>query len=97
MQQTECPEVKGRLSEGNRRGQLLRCSRREEKDITMVIGANEVVYTYWNTVDVTRPLFTVRQICLQGSRVLFGAKGGVMCNIENGHEPVRCRGQRLSP
>ena len=56
------------------------------KDITVVTGANEVVQTNWQTVDITRPLSSVRQICLQGNRVLFGAQGGVIYNIESGQE-----------
>ena len=57
-----------------------------EKDITMVTGTNEIVQTNWQTVDITRPLSSVRQICLQGNRVLFGAQGGVIYNIESGQE-----------
>ena len=55
-----------------------------EKDITMVTGANEVVQTNRQTVDITRPLPVVRQICLQGNRVLFGAQGGVICGVLGG-------------
>ena len=58
-----------------------------EKDITMVTGTNEIVQTNWQTVDITRPLSSVRQICLQGNRVLFGAQGGVIYNIESATEP----------
>ena len=57
-----------------------------EKDITMVTGANEVVQTNWQMVDITRPLSSVRQICLQGNRVLSGAQGGIIYNIESGQE-----------
>ena len=57
-----------------------------EKNITMVTGANEVVQTNWQTVDITRPLSSVRQICLPGDRVLFCAQGGVIYNIESGQE-----------
>ena len=46
----------------------------------MVIGANEVVQTNWQTVDITRALSNVRQIGLQGNRVLFGAQGGIIYN-----------------
>ena len=52
----------------------------------MVTGSNKVVQTNWQTVDITRPLSSVRQICLQGNRVLFGAQGGVIYNIESGEE-----------
>ena len=57
-----------------------------EKDITKVTGANEIVQTNWQTVDIARPLSSVRQICLQGNRVLFGARGGVIYNVESGQE-----------
>ena len=52
----------------------------------MVTGSNKVVQTNWQTVDITRPLSSVRQICLQGNRVLFGAQGGVIYKIESGEE-----------
>ena len=57
-----------------------------EKDICMVTGDGNTVMTNWQTVDITRPLSSVRQICLQGNRVLFGAQGGVIQNIETGKE-----------
>ena len=57
-----------------------------EKDITMVTGSNKVVETNWQTVDITRPLSSVRQTSLQGNRILFGAQGGVIYNIESGEE-----------
>ena len=97
-----CPEVKSRPSEGSRRGQMYttaggkNIANQGEKDITMVTGANEVVQTNWQTVDVTRPLSSVRQMCLQGNRVIFGAQDGVIYNIESGHEPpFWCREQCL--
>ena len=46
-----CPEVKSRLSQGSKRGQMYRAAggkkiaNQGEKDITMVTGANEVVQT----------------------------------------------------
>ena len=52
----------------------------------MVTGANDVVQTHWQTLDIPRPLSSVRQICLHGNRVLFGAQGGVIYNIESGQE-----------
>ena len=57
-----------------------------EKNIYVVTGDGEAVMTNWQTVDITRPLSSVRQICLQGNRVLFGAQGGVIQNIETGKE-----------
>ena len=65
-----CPEVKSRLSEGSRRGQMYtaaggkKIANEGEKDIPMVTGANEIVQTNWETVDITRPLSSVRQILL---------------------------------
>ena len=85
-----CPEVKSRPSEGSRRGQMYtvaggkKSANQGEKNITMVTGANEVVQTNWQTGDITRPLSSVRQICLQGNRSLCGALGGVIYNIESG-------------
>ena len=87
-----CPEVKSRPSDGSRRGQMFsaaggkKIANEGEKDITMVTGNSKVVQTNWQTVDITRPLSSVRQICLQGNRVLFGAQGGVIYNIESGQE-----------
>ena len=87
-----CPEVKSRPSEGSKRGQMYtaaggkKIAYKGEKDITMVTGESEVVQTNWQTVDITRPLSSVRQICLQGNRVLFGAQGGIIHNIESGQE-----------
>ena len=40
----------------------------------------------WQVVDVNRPLCSVRQICKQGNRVIFGEHGGVIQNITTGHE-----------
>ena len=57
-----------------------------EKDITTVTGSYNVVPTNWQTVDITRLLSSVRQICLEGNRVLFDAEGGVINNIESGQE-----------
>ena len=56
------------------------------KHVCMVTNNNEVVATKWQTVDTTRPLSSVRQICLQGNRVLFGAQGGVIYNLGSGKE-----------
>ena len=87
-----CPEVKSRPSEGSKRGQMYtaaggkKIANEREKEITMVTGTNEIVQTNWQTVDITRLLSSVRQICLQGIRVFFGAQGGVIYNIASGHE-----------
>ena len=93
-----CPEVKSRPPEGSRRGQLYiaaegkKIANEGEEDITRVTGSNKVVQTIWQTVDTTTPLSSVRQICLQGNRLLFGAQALVIYNIENsfaGGSPVR--------
>ena len=87
-----CPEVKSQPSEGSKRGQMYTAAggkkipNEGEKHLQMVTNANEVVQTNWQTVDITRPLSSVRQICMQGNRVIFGAHGGVIYNIETGHE-----------
>ena len=52
----------------------------------MVIKANKLVQTNCQTVDITTALSNVRQICLQGNRVLFGAQGGITCNIDKRQE-----------
>ena len=57
-----------------------------EKSNTMMTNENDIVGTTWQTVDVNRPLPSVRQICQQGRRVIFGAHGGVMQNVSTGHE-----------
>ena len=72
-----CPEVKSGPSEGSRRGQMYtaaggkKIANEGEKDITMVTGASEIVQTNWQTVDITRPLSSVRQICLEGNTECF--------------------------
>ena len=69
-----CPEVKGRPSEGSRSGQMYiaaggkNIANEREKDITMVAGGKNVVQTNWQTVDITGPLSSVRQICLPGNK-----------------------------
>ena len=88
-----CPEVKSRPSEGSRRGHMYtaaggrKIANEGQKDITMVTESKNVVQTNWQTVDITRPLPSMRQICLQRNGVLFGAHGGVIYNIEGRQEP----------
>ena len=87
-----CPEVKSQPSEGSKRGQKhtaaggKKIANEGEKNLQMVTSADDIVQTNWQTVDITRPLSSVRQICLQGNRVIFGAQGGVIYNIETGKE-----------
>ena len=52
----------------------------------MMTASGDVLGTRWQTVDITRPLSSVRQICAQGNRVVFGAGGGVICHLESGME-----------
>ena len=49
----------------------------------MFSAGKNVVQTNWQTVDITGPLSSVRQICLPGNKVLFGAQGRVIYNIDN--------------
>ena len=57
--------MKSRPSEGSQRGQMYtaaggkKIANEGEKDITMVTGSNNVVQSNWQTVDITRPHFTV--------------------------------------
>ena len=87
-----CTEVKNKESEGSRRGQVYtaaggkKLANQGEKDICMMTPDGEAVMTNWQTVDITRPLSSVRQMCLQGNRVVFGAQGGVIHHLETGKE-----------
>ena len=40
--------------------------------------------TCWQSVEVSRPLLSVRQIAKQGNRVTFGAIGGEIRNLKSG-------------
>ena len=90
-QDCKCPEVQRRSSEGSRTGQMYTAAGGNEitnegqKDIR-VVTANSVIQTNWQITDITGPLSSVRQICLQGGTVLFTAQGGITFNIENGQE-----------
>ena len=87
-----CSEIRSRASEGSRRGQMYtaaggkKLANEGEKEICMMTPDGEPVMTNWQTVDITRPLSSVRQICMQGNRVVFGASGGVIQNLESGKE-----------
>ena len=87
-----CPEVPSQPSEGSRRGQSYttaggkKIKNEGEKNLSMVTEMGEMVGTNWQTVDITRPSTSVRQICQQGNRVAFGAQGGVILNLETGKE-----------
>ena len=77
---------------GSRRGQKYLAASGEEianeseKHLKMVTGEHEVVDTTWQTVDICRPLSSVRQICQQGNNVVFGAHGGVIVNLASGKQ-----------
>ena len=87
-----CPQVASVPSAGSRRGQMYtaaggkKIANEGEKSLSMITDSNEMVQTSWQTVDITRPLSSVRQICQQGNRVIFGAQGGVIYNLESGQE-----------
>ena len=87
-----CVEVKSKASEGSRRGQMYtaaggkKLANQGEKDICMITPYGQPVMTNWQTVDITRPLSSVRQIYLHGNRVVFGAQGGVIQHLETGQE-----------
>ena len=87
-----CSEIRSRASEGSRRGQMYiaaggrKLANEGEKEICMMTPDGEPVMTNWQTVDITRPLSSARQICMQGNRVVFGASGGVIQNLESGKE-----------
>ena len=55
-----------------------------EKNILMMVDDGRMLATRWQTVEVTRPLLSVREIAQQGNRVTFGAIGGEITNIKSG-------------
>ena len=55
-----------------------------EKDVLMVTDDGRMLATCWQTVEVQRPLLSVRQIAQQGNRVTFGALGGEIYNTKTG-------------
>ena len=94
-----CPEIPNQSSEGSRRGQVYtsaggaKISNDGEKQMTMMTATGDVVDTTWQTVDIARPLSSVRQICQQGNRVIFGAGGGVIYHVATQREtPFRMEG-----
>ena len=88
------PEVPVTESEGSRRGQKYTAAAAGgkalenlgEKNLDMFTDEGQGTNGTWQMVDVVRPLNSVRQICKQGNRVLFGLNGGVIQNIETGRE-----------
>jgi len=88
------PEVQMTESEGSRRGQKYTAAAAGgkslenlgEKNLDMFTDGGQGTNGTWQMVDVVRPLNSVRQVCKQGNRVLFGLNGGVIQNIETGNE-----------
>ena len=50
----------------------------------MMTEDGKILATCWQTVDVARPLLSVRQIAQQGNRVTFGGRGGEILNFKTG-------------
>jgi len=88
------PEIQVRESEGSRRGQTYSgavaggrtLENMGEKEVNMFTGDGVQATGVWQMLDVQRPLSSVRQVCLQGNRVIFGMYGGVVQNIHTGEE-----------
>jgi len=86
------PEVEIEESEGSRRGQKFSAAGGKtlenlgEKTLGMVTGGGADTVGTWQMVEVVRPLNSVRKVCKQGNRVLFGAEGGIIYNIESGEQ-----------
>jgi len=79
-------------SAGSRRGQKYSAAGGKalenlgEKRVGMVTNGGVQTEGTWQMVEVMRPLNSVRQICKQGNRVIFGYNGGVIQNVVTGHE-----------
>ena len=54
------------------------------KKLLMMTEEGTMLGTCWQTVEVARPLLSVRQIAQQGNRVTFGAIGGEIKNLRTG-------------
>lgn len=86
------PQVKSRESAGSRRGLTYNGAAQGgkpltndgEKEMLMVTEEGVKLGTCWQTVEVARPLLSVRQISQQGNRVTFGAYGGEIMNLRSG-------------
>ena len=59
-------------------------SNEAEKDVMMMTEDGKMLATCGQTVDVARPLLSVRQIAQQGNRVTFGDRGGKRRNLKTG-------------
>ena len=88
------PEVETKESEGSRRGQTYSgavagakvIKNLGEKELGMFTDEGMPTAGTWQILDVQRPLSSVRQICRQGNRVIFGMYGGVIQSMETGTE-----------
>ena len=84
------PQVPSIESEGSRRGLCYnaaggsKLTNDGEKRLHMMTNDHQMLATCWQTVGVTRPLLSVRQICQRGNRVAFGARGGEIYNLQTG-------------
>ena len=86
------PGVESRESAGSRRGLVYNGAAQGgkpltndgEKDVLMMTDDGIMLATCWQSVEVSRPLLSVRQIAKQGNRVTFGAIGGEIRNLKSG-------------
>ena len=86
------PNIPVRPSAGSRRGQHYvsasgeRMANQGEQKLPVVTENGEERSVTFQVTDVARPLCSVARICSQGNRVIFGARGGVIQNLETGSE-----------
>ena len=86
------PEVASEESAGSRRGLVYNAAAEGVKPLTndgqknlmMMTDEGQMLGTCWQTVEVARPLLSVRQITNQGNRVTFGRIGGEIYNLNTG-------------
>ena len=86
------PDVKSVESAGSRRGVVYNAAtpgvkpltNNGQKEIMMLTTEGRMLGTCWQTVEVARPLLSVRQITAQGNRVVFGRIGGEIQNLQSG-------------
>ena len=86
------PMIDSRESAGSRRGLTYSgaapggkpLTNDGEKELYMTTTEGVMLSTCWQTVEVARPLLSVRQIAQQGNRVTFGAIGGEIRNLASG-------------
>ena len=78
-------------SPGSKRGLVYNAAAKGTKPLTndgqkflMMMSDEGKLATCWQTVEVARPLLSVRQITRQGNRVTFGRSGGEIVNLQTG-------------